>query len=69
MNCDRFSKLKSFFPFLDPLLYSSFDRFVKTKFSTFLRMAQKCIITLAVITVHGFLIGLRLQNGQKLSNY
>ena len=29
--CDRFSKLKRFFPFLDPIFFYIFGRFVKTK--------------------------------------
>ena len=39
---DRFCKLKRLFPFLDPLFFKIFGRFVKTKCRTFLRMALKC---------------------------
>ena len=35
--CDRFSKIKRFFPFLDPLFFYIFGRFVKI-----LRMTLQC---------------------------
>ena len=42
MNCDRFIKLKRFFPVLNPLFFYIFGRFVQTKCHTFLKIALKC---------------------------